>query len=336
MKHPVVTRHLSEFVEYGEFVEVDEDVPSGAVWDRATEWARVDRESCVVTWAGHRWMVLVDGGPLVKIYEAVDPGGCAPPVMASRPAPRPFGQVGAGHVPQAMPDDLYTGPIPEPRPVPVFVHIDGTLIVDHAATKDEAQEMANDRRRPFAWGFADHGGYGVCYPERPDTNMCYRGEEDIETPEQTARRTAIATAEVLGITDGPTMAALHGMLKAGAEIIRYIDGRLYAIGDTLGWSIFEAMGNRRIAGRVSRTLGGNYLVEIPIGPEAQPGGQKWMAQVYGEGALYCLTPCSEERAREELEGPLHNLVAERVRPAAPSSYQRRTERRDDDDEEIPF
>lgn len=116
-------------------------------------------------------------------------------------------------------------------------------------------------------------------------------------------------------------------LEIDNPLMAVVDGRTYQVDETRGWCLFEAMGNRRVAGEVWRLLRGGWLVSIPL-----PGGGD-MAQVYGEGALYCLTPCSEDRARRALldgYGYLPELVRERMHAGdAPTASP-------GDPEELPF
>lgn len=61
------------------------------------------------------------------------------------------------------------------------------------------------------------------------------------------------------------------------------------------WAVLELMGHRRLAGRVSEeTIGGAAFIRIDV-----PGGA---TQFYAPGAVYCITPTSEEIARQFAEG----------------------------------
>lgn len=58
------------------------------------------------------------------------------------------------------------------------------------------------------------------------------------------------------------------------------------------WAVLELMGHRRLAGYVSeqQVFGVTMLrIDIPGEPE--------MTQMYAPGAVYCLTPTSEQTAR---------------------------------------
>lgn len=60
-----------------------------------------------------------------------------------------------------------------------------------------------------------------------------------------------------------------------------------------GWAILELMGHRRLAGAVSEALiAGAPFVRIDV-PTSPP-----MTQFYSAGAIYCLTPSTEELVRQ--------------------------------------
>lgn len=64
-----------------------------------------------------------------------------------------------------------------------------------------------------------------------------------------------------------------------------------------GWAIVELMGHRRLAGHVSEAqIGGASMLRLDVyrGDDESPEA----TQFYSSAALYCLTPCSEETARE--------------------------------------
>jgi hypothetical protein len=68
------------------------------------------------------------------------------------------------------------------------------------------------------------------------------------------------------------------------------------------WAILELFGHRVLAGRVSEVerFGGKLCrIEVPIGPAPGSGEESFVAQEYGHGAIYCLTPCAEEVARAQ-------------------------------------
>jgi len=60
-----------------------------------------------------------------------------------------------------------------------------------------------------------------------------------------------------------------------------------------GWAILELMGHRKLAGKVGEhEMGGQVLLRLDV-----PDGEGWSTQFYGPGAIYCLTPTTEETAR---------------------------------------
>lgn len=92
-----------------------------------------------------------------------------------------------------------------------------------------------------------------------------------------------------------------------------------------GWAILELMGHRKLAGRVSEAvIGGQSFIRLDI-PSEPPA-----TQFYSGGALYCLTPTTEELAR---------AFAKRAQPTPVSRWElpSETPRRDvEDAEEIPY
>ena len=62
-----------------------------------------------------------------------------------------------------------------------------------------------------------------------------------------------------------------------------------------GWAILELMGHRRLAGLVGEAqVGGATFIRIDVPGE---GDEVVATQFYASGALYCLTPTTEEIAR---------------------------------------
>ncbi len=60
------------------------------------------------------------------------------------------------------------------------------------------------------------------------------------------------------------------------------------------WAILEIMGHQRYAGMVSeQALGGASFVRIDV-PAAD--GLPAFSKLFGAGAIYCISPCSEEVA----------------------------------------
>ncbi len=74
-----------------------------------------------------------------------------------------------------------------------------------------------------------------------------------------------------------------------------------------GWVILELMGHRKLAGLASEvTIAGAAFLRLDI-PSDPP-----VTQFYGGAAIYCLTPTTEELARQ---------VAAASRPAPVSRYE---------------
>lgn len=85
------------------------------------------------------------------------------------------------------------------------------------------------------------------------------------------------------------------------------------------WAILELMGHRRLAGRVSEAMlaGGSFLrIDVP--------GEQPVTQFYSPGAVYALTPCTEEIARRvasrERPAPVHAFELPQLAPATPDFY----------------
>lgn len=81
-----------------------------------------------------------------------------------------------------------------------------------------------------------------------------------------------------------------------------------------GWAIVELMGHRVIAGQVSEAAqygAAQLRVDVP-GPLV---GNIAVTQFYGGSAIYSLTPCTEEAARQVLEN--RHSLPEPVRLALP-------------------
>lgn len=75
------------------------------------------------------------------------------------------------------------------------------------------------------------------------------------------------------------------------------------------WAIVELFGHTQIAGLVSEaTLGGAAFVRVDV-PEVD--GQPPFTKFYGPGAIYSITPVSEEIARS---------ATERMRPRPVATY----------------
>jgi hypothetical protein len=80
--------------------------------------------------------------------------------------------------------------------------------------------------------------------------------------------------------------------------------------EPLGWCIVELMGHRRLAGHVSeQDVAGAAMLRLDIpGADGQPD----ITQLYSGGAVYCITPTTEDIARR---------VAARSRPTPVSRYE---------------
>ena len=60
------------------------------------------------------------------------------------------------------------------------------------------------------------------------------------------------------------------------------------------WAVLELMGHRRLAGKVTdAVIGGGTFLRIDIPGE----GDQWTTQYYSPGAVYCITPTTEDIAR---------------------------------------
>lgn len=96
-----------------------------------------------------------------------------------------------------------------------------------------------------------------------------------------------------------------------------------------GWSVLELMGHRRLGGYVREVeLAGHGLIRIDIPGE---GGETFVTQYYSPSALYCLTPATEDAAREVARYNRPAPVA-RLALAEPDLSSRRATARYDDDE----
>lgn len=99
-----------------------------------------------------------------------------------------------------------------------------------------------------------------------------------------------------------------------------------------GWAILELMGHRKLAGRVSEAnIGGGAFIRIDV-----PGdGADVATQFYAPGAVYCITPCTEDLARRTAAGcrpaPVTEYELSPARRLAPPS-----ERDDTDDDPETF
>ena len=64
-----------------------------------------------------------------------------------------------------------------------------------------------------------------------------------------------------------------------------------------GWAIVELMGHRTFGGRISEVeMYGGKLLRLDV--YDVEGDEPAMTQYYGSAAIYCITPATEETARE--------------------------------------
>jgi hypothetical protein len=94
-----------------------------------------------------------------------------------------------------------------------------------------------------------------------------------------------------------------------------------------GWAILELMGHRKLGGYVrEQNVAGAGFIRIDV-----PGKEGNVAtQFYAPGALYCLTPVSEEIARRFAQGVQPEPVTRWELPAA----RPRAAIEDDDPDEV--
>ena len=72
-----------------------------------------------------------------------------------------------------------------------------------------------------------------------------------------------------------------------------------------GWALVELMGHRQTAGQVTEVeMAGTKVFRVDT-----PGqnGEPVATQFYSGSAIYCLTPCSEQVARQFLDSRPYNL-----------------------------
>ena len=63
------------------------------------------------------------------------------------------------------------------------------------------------------------------------------------------------------------------------------------------WGLLEIMGHTRVYGYIEEvTLAGDGVLRVTIPTEGEP-----QEQIYGVGALFCLTPMSEEAVKQRLK-----------------------------------
>ncbi len=108
-----------------------------------------------------------------------------------------------------------------------------------------------------------------------------------------------------------------------------------------GWGILEVMGHRKLAGRLTEVevCGARMLrVDVPDMSEGAAPGAVHLTQMYPPTAIFCLTPTTEEVAREEasyLQPRPVKRWAGLPKPAGPPDDDEvRGDVDDDDDDEI--
>jgi hypothetical protein len=99
------------------------------------------------------------------------------------------------------------------------------------------------------------------------------------------------------------------------------------------WGILELMGHRRLGGFIREsTIGGASFIRIDV--PAETDGHSPASQFYAPGAVYCITPCSEEAARAVAKAnqpePIHRW--ELPRPTGPGLEEFADETPEYDDE----
>lgn len=72
-----------------------------------------------------------------------------------------------------------------------------------------------------------------------------------------------------------------------------------------GWAIVELMGHRQTAGKIAEVeMAGAKVLRVDTPGE---NGEMLATQFYGGSAIYCVTPCEEEVARDLLKSQPYNL-----------------------------
>ena len=94
-----------------------------------------------------------------------------------------------------------------------------------------------------------------------------------------------------------------------------------------GWVILELMGHRRLSGYASEVeVAGAKFLRLDV-PSPRQGEAPTATQFYSAAAIYCITPTSEELARQ--------VAAANQQQARPDVEDANLED-DDQDEEIPY
>lgn len=91
-----------------------------------------------------------------------------------------------------------------------------------------------------------------------------------------------------------------------------------------GWAIVELMGHRRLAGMVSEVeVAGTGFIRVEV-----LQGERFVTQLYAPGAVYAITPTTEETARQ-------SAAINQVEPVNRWEMRALPARTADDDEGIP-
>lgn len=81
-----------------------------------------------------------------------------------------------------------------------------------------------------------------------------------------------------------------------------------------GWAILELMGHRKLAGHVSEvTIAGAAMLRLDV-PSDPP-----VTQFYGGAAIYCITPTTEELARQVAAASRPTPISRYELPAPPTA-----------------
>jgi hypothetical protein len=98
------------------------------------------------------------------------------------------------------------------------------------------------------------------------------------------------------------------------------------------WAVLELFGHVRLAGRVTEaSIGGCSFLRVDVPKE---DGEIDFTRYFGNGAIYSMTPVTEEVARRVGNGSAQAPVKpwEMPRPALTSGGERDDDPRDDDDD----
>lgn len=93
------------------------------------------------------------------------------------------------------------------------------------------------------------------------------------------------------------------------------------------WAIVEMFGHKRLAGKISEhVIGSSALIRVDVPATEQPNGDGTRttaeySKLVGPGAIYCITPCTEEVARlaaKEIERYNEPIPVQLPRPQIPA------------------